>query len=55
MVILNSVYFEYVQILGKIFVKYIMPILKAYPNHFIIFLKIITKDIFNLYYIIFLY
>jgi hypothetical protein len=45
MVTLISVYFEYVKILCKIFTKYILPILQVYPNHFMIFLKIITTDI----------
>jgi hypothetical protein len=31
MVTLNSVYFEYIEILSKIFVKYITPILKKIP------------------------
>jgi len=47
---LNSVYFEYIKILCKIFAKYIMPISKFYPNHRIIFLKIITNDIYYYYY-----
>ncbi len=41
-----NVYFDYIKILCKIFAKYIMPTLKFYPNHLIIFLKIITTDIF---------
>jgi hypothetical protein len=41
MVTLISVYFEYIKILCKILVKYMMPILKVYPNHPIIFLKIL--------------
>ncbi len=36
MVTLNSVYFEYIKILCKIFAKYIMPTLKVYPNHFFV-------------------
>jgi hypothetical protein len=58
MVTLNSVYFEYIKFLCKIFAKYIVPILQIYPNHLIIFLKIITNDIcynFYSYYIIYLY
>jgi len=46
MVTLINVYFEYIKILCKIFTKYIVPILQVYPNHFIIFLKIITNDIY---------
>jgi hypothetical protein len=46
MVTLNRVYFENIKILCKIFAKYIMPVLKIYPNHLIIFLKIITNDIY---------
>jgi hypothetical protein len=42
------VYLEYIKILHKIFTKYIMPILQVYPNYFIILLKIITNDIYNL-------
>jgi hypothetical protein len=46
MATLISVYFEYIQISCKIFVKYITPILRVYPNHLIIRLKIITNDIY---------
>ncbi len=52
-VTLNGIYFEYIKIICKIFAKYIVPMLQVYPNHFIIFLKIITNDIY--YYIIYLY
>jgi hypothetical protein len=45
MVTLNSVYYEYIKLLCKTFAKYIVPILQVYPNHFIIFYKIITNDI----------
>jgi len=48
MVTLIIVYFEYIQILCKIFIKYIVPILQVYPNH-LIFFKIITNDIFLLF------
>jgi len=41
MVTLNSIYFDYIKILCNIFAKCIMPILKVYPNHLIIFLKIL--------------
>jgi hypothetical protein len=54
MVTLISVYLESIKISCKIFVKYIMPILQVYPNHLIIFLKIITNDILN-YYLLILY
>jgi len=47
---LISGYFEYIKILCKIFTKYIMPILQVYPHHLIIFLKIITNDIYYYYY-----
>jgi hypothetical protein len=47
---LNSVYFEYVKNLCKIFVKCIMQILKIYPNHFIIFLKMVTNENLNYFY-----
>jgi len=50
MVTLNGIYLVYIKIICKIFVKYIVPILQVYPNHFIIFLKIITNE--NYYYII---
>jgi hypothetical protein len=53
MVTLNSVYFEHIKILCKIFVKYIVPILQVYPNHLIIFHKMITNDIF--YFLLILY
>ncbi len=46
MVRLNDIYFEYIKIICKIFAKYIVPILQVYQNHFIIFLKIITTDIY---------
>jgi hypothetical protein len=46
MVTLISLYFEYIKILCKIFTKYIVPILQVYPNHFIMFLTIITNDIY---------
>jgi len=52
MVMLISVYFEYIKILCKIFTKCIVPILRVYPNHFIILLKIITNGI---YYYLYLY
>jgi len=51
MVTLISVYFEYIKISCKIFAKYIMPILKVYPNHLIIFLKFITNDIYDYLYL----
>ncbi len=38
LVTFNSAYFEYIKTLCKIFAKYIMPMLKVYPNHLIIFL-----------------
>jgi len=46
MVTLNNIYFEDIKILCKIFANYIMPKLKIYPNHFIIFKKTITNDIY---------
>jgi len=39
MVTLISVYFEYIKILCKIFIEYIVPILQVYPNHHIIYKK----------------
>jgi len=52
MVTLINVYFEYIKISCKIFAKYIVPILQVYPNHLIIYFKIITTDIYYyLYYI----
>jgi len=48
MVTLNS-YFEYIKNLCNIFVKYVMAILKVYPNNLIIFLKIIRN--YNSYYL----
>jgi len=58
MVTLISVYFEYIKILCKSFIKYIVPILQVYPNHIIILLKIIINDTYyylHLYYIICIY
>ncbi len=60
MVTLVNVYFEYIRILCKIFIKYIVPILQVYPSHLIIVLKIITNDIYYylyyyLYYIFILF
>jgi hypothetical protein len=49
MITLNSVYYECIKVLCKIFAKYIMPILQVYSNHLIILLKYITNDI--VYYI----
>ncbi len=46
MVTLNGIYYEYIKIVHKIFVKYIVPILQVYPYHFIIYLKFIK----NIYY-----
>jgi len=46
MVTLISVYIEYIKIVCKIFIKYIVPTLQVYPNHLIIFLKIITNNIY---------
>jgi len=54
MATLISVYFEYIQISCKIFVKYIMPILRVYPNHLIIHPKIITNNIY-FYCVIYIY
>ncbi len=49
-----GVYFEYIEIQCKIFIKYILPILQVYPNYLIILLKIITNDTYYyLYYIIY--
>lgn len=48
-----NVYFEYIKLLHKIFVQYILPILQVHPNYFIKLLKIITKPfIIYLYYTI---
>jgi len=57
MVTLISVYFEYIQILCKMFMKYIVPILQVYPNHHIILLKILQMTFIIIYehYIIYLY
>jgi len=57
MVTLNSVYFEYIKFFCIIFAKYILPILKVYPNHPNIFLKTITNDIYYYlyYYIMYFY
>jgi len=41
MVILISVYFEYIKIFCKKYTKYIVPILQVYLNHFIILILII--------------
>jgi len=46
MVTLTDIDFEYIKIICNIFIKYIVPILQVYPNHFIILLKIITNDIY---------
>jgi len=48
MATLISVYFEYIQISCEIFVKYIMPILRVYPNHLIIHPKILFKQLMYL-------
>jgi len=53
MVTLIRVYFEYIEILCKIFTKYIVPILQVYPNHIIILLKIITNDTYYYLYILY--
>jgi len=50
MVILNSVYFEYIKLLCKIFAKYIMPILQVHPKHLIILFKMIKNEIYYYYY-----
>jgi len=47
-----SVYFEYKEVLCKIFTKYIVAILQVNPNYFIILHKIITNDIYYYYYVI---
>ncbi len=39
------IYFEYIKVLCKIFIKYIVPKSQDYPSYFIILLKIITNDI----------
>jgi len=55
MIILNSVYFGYIKILCRIFTKYIVPILQVSPNHLIIFLTIITNEIYYYYYYYYYY
>ncbi len=50
MVTLNNVYFENIKILCNMFAKYIIHVLKVYPNHLITILKIITNDIYYYYY-----
>jgi hypothetical protein len=42
-----GVYFEYIKVLCKIFIKCIAAILQIYPNYFIIFLEIIKNDIYT--------
>jgi hypothetical protein len=50
MVTLNSVYFKYIKMLCKIFVKYILPILQVYPNHLnMYFLKLYLLYLLLLY------
>jgi len=46
MVTIINVYFEYIKIVCKIFIKYIVPILQVYPNQRIILLKFITNEIY---------
>jgi len=46
MVTLINVYFEYIKILCKIFIKYIVPILQVYPHHLIILVKILRNEIY---------
>jgi len=41
MVTLNGIYYEYIKIVHKIFVKYIVPIIQVYPNHFITLKKLL--------------
>jgi cytochrome b subunit of formate dehydrogenase len=41
----TCVYFEYIEVLCKIFTKYIVAILQVYPNYLTILLEIITNDI----------
>jgi hypothetical protein len=36
-----DIYFEYMKILCKIFIKYIVPILQVYPSYLIIFIKLL--------------
>jgi hypothetical protein len=50
MVTLISLYFQYIEIIYKTFIKYIVPILQVYPNHLIILLKIIENDTYYYYY-----
>jgi len=38
-----GLYFEYIKILCKIFIKYIVTILQVYPSYLIIFFEIIFK------------
>jgi len=51
MVTLLSVYFEHIKFLCKIFTKYIVPILQVYPNHLIIYFKIIRNEISHYLYL----
>ncbi len=48
-----GVYFEHIQIVCNIFIKYIVSILQVYQSYLIIRLKFITKEIY--YYIILYY
>jgi hypothetical protein len=41
-----GLYFEYIEILCKIFTKYIVTILQVYPSYLIILLEIITNNIY---------
>ncbi len=42
-----GVYFEYIKILCKIFIKYNVAISQFYPSYFIILLNIITNEIYS--------
>jgi len=49
-----GVYFEYIKILCKIFIKYNVAISQFYPSYFIILPKIITNEIYEQYIILYI-
>jgi hypothetical protein len=44
-----SIYFEFIKVPCKIFIKYITTILQVYPNYLVIFLETITNEIYYHY------
>jgi hypothetical protein len=50
-----GLYFEYINVVYKIFARYTVAILQFYPCYLIILLKMIKNDIYRYYYLLLYY